>query len=286
MKRLTLATLLFAPFTLFAHGDHDHDSDVDLTAVISQAPSLGAVEIEQIGDYLVISTKDQPTHETGQFPNRKNPNAISAQSFAFKVPLHPERAERPIAYDGYLFGVALNGVPFDPGTGETWNGDRRWREEAIVASDPGKLGVDQNNAHVQPSGMYHYHGIPWGLINELRAKNPQAGKSEPLLIGWAADGYPIYYQEGIRSSWRLKEGQRDGGPGGRPNGAYTRDYEYEADSGDLDWLNGRYGSTLEYPEGIYQYYVTEEFPFVPRYFLGSPNEGFRKHHRGMAGRPR
>ncbi len=243
---------------------------------------MGEVSITQTGDYLIIASKDQPTHDVGQFPNRKNPNRMSAQNLNFKVPLKPKRAARARPYDGYLFGVAVNGVPFDPNTGEAWRNDRSWREEAILKSEPDRLGVDQNNAHVQPSGMYHYHGIPWGLVKELQKKDPAAGKDYPLLVGWAADGYPIYYLEGMKSSWRLKEGQREGGPGGKPDGAYTRDYEYIAKSGDLDWLNGKFGPTAEYPDGIYQYYLTEEFPFAPRYFLGEPDDSFGKFNQGMS----
>jgi hypothetical protein len=35
---------------------------------------------------------------------------------------------------GMLFGVALNGVGFDPGTAEFWNNDRRggWNHAALV----------------------------------------------------------------------------------------------------------------------------------------------------------
>ena len=50
------------------------------------------------------------------------------------------------------FGVALNGVPFDPGTAEYWENDRSsdWRYDAL--SGKINLGLDQNNAHVQPNG--------------------------------------------------------------------------------------------------------------------------------------
>ncbi|WP_309385232.1 YHYH protein [Cerasicoccus frondis] len=283
MKTLTLTVALLTPVALlFAHGDHSHGPDVDLDSAISDAPSLGDVSIEQEGDYLIIQSKDLPGHETGQFPNRNNPNRMSAQSFSFQVPLAPKRAARPQPYDGYLFGVALNGVPFDPNTGEFWQNNRQWRKEAIIEGDADHLGVDSSNAHVQPSGMYHYHGIPWGLVKELQERDPKAGVEHPMLIGWAADGYPIYYLEGMKSSWRLKEGQREGGPGGTIDGTYTRDYEYVAESGDLDWLNGRYGPTAEYPEGTYQYHLTEAFPFVPRYFLGEPHQSFGKSQQNMS----
>lgn len=282
-KTLLLCWLAAAPL-LPAHPEHSGQHAAE--SVAEQAPSLGSVTMEIVNtDYLVITSKDLPGHETGNFPSRGNPHTISAQSLAFRVPLNPRRAEKPMSYDGYEFGVAINGVPFDPGTGEFWRGNRQWRQEAILHNGKTQLGIDQSNAHVQPTGKYHYHGIPWGLINELRKEKPKAGVDEPVLLGWAADGFPIYYQEGVRSSWQLKKGEREGeptGPGGSYNGQYTVDYEYVADSGDLDWLNGRYGATDEYPEGIYQYYVTEAFPFAPRYFYGVPDESFSKRQHGQA----
>ncbi|GHB94757.1 YHYH protein [Cerasicoccus arenae] len=277
-----IALYCFSAVVSLAHSDHEHAAGT--TDIMAHASDLGAVSMSTVGNYRVIESKDLPQHETGKFPNRGNPNAITEQRLYFRVPLTPTRAERPIDYDGYVFGVAVNGVPFDPGTAGTWQNNREWREEAIVEGKPMRLGVDQNNAHVQPNGMYHYHGIPWGLINDLRKNNPKAGVDEPLLIGWAADGYPIYFQEGVQSSWRLKTSKREtqpNGPGGERDGLYTRDYEYVDDSGDLDWLNGRYGITDEYPDGTYQYYVTEGFPFVARYFLGQPNESFAKPRQGQ-----
>lgn len=279
------ALLLLLPLFACGHGEHDNAHTDDIAAL---APTLGDVTIKVEGDYRVIESRALPSHETGDFPNRGNPHTISAQSFRFTVPLTPHRLKKPIRYDGYEFGVAINGVPLDPGTGEFWRGQPNWREEAILADGEKKLGVDQSNAHVQPSGKYHYHGVPWGLINELRKDNPKAGVDSPLLIGWAADGYPIYFLEGVRSSWLLKKGERPSspeGPGGEYDGQYTTDYGFNLESGYLDWLNGHYGKTAEYPEGIYQYYVTEDFPYVPRYFLGEPDDSFRKQHAHGGGRP-
>ncbi|MEO0795977.1 MAG: YHYH protein [Verrucomicrobiota bacterium] len=202
--------------------------------------------------------------------------------------LNPQIANQPTAADAYLFGIAVNGVPFEPGTAETWEGNHDWREEAKTADGKKRLGLDENNAHVQPTGLYHYHGIPWGLIAELRKDNPRAGIDEPLLVGWAADGFAIYYLEGLRSSWRLKTGKRPGsprGPGGSYDGLYTADYEYLAKSGDLDYYNGRFDATAENPEGEYRYYLTDDFPFLSRYFVGFPDESFSKHRGGSGGHP-
>ena len=113
-----------------------------------------------------------------------------------------------------------------------------------------------------------------------------------LLIGYAADGFPIYGPYGyadpdnpkkgfklMRSSYRLRKGTRSSGPGGVYDGTFVQDYEFVAGSGDLDMCNGRYGPTPEHPEGIYHYFITEEFPFVPRYLRGIPDPSFLRRGR-------
>jgi hypothetical protein len=252
------------------------------------------VEITVRGDYRHIVSNGIPDHAYGRFPNRGNPHYIRAQNYEFRVPLKPVAANRATQSRGALFGVALNGVVFDPGTAEFWNGDRRWNYEAL--SGKINLGMDANNAHVQPDGSYHYHGLPTGLIkNRTREKTM-------TLIGYAADGFPIYATFGhavaddaksdlkrMRSSYRLKKGTRPGGqegPGGAYDGTFTADYEYVAGSGDLDEYNGRFGVTSEYPQGIYHYFVTEEFPNIPRFFKGTPdNSFFRRGPGGPRGGP-
>jgi hypothetical protein len=187
------------------------------------------------------------------------------------------------------FGVAINGVPFDPGAAEWWNNDpgSGWQYEAL--SGKINLGMDQNHAHVQPNGAYHYHGLPTGLINQL------GDEKRMILIGYAADGFPIYEQYGyrladirtdiikLRSSYRLKAGQRPGGPGGKYDGTFVQDYEYVAGAGDLDQCNGRTGVTPEYLRGTYYYVITSEFPFIPRCYRGMPDESFRRRGPGPGG---
>ena len=53
-----------------------------------------------------------------------------------------------------------------------------------------------------------------------------------------------------------------------PMGAFTQDYEYVDGLGDLDQCNGRYGVTPEFPDGIYYYVVTDNFPFFTRCLKG------------------
>ena len=250
------------------------------------------VDIVVRGDYRYITANGIPNHRHGDFPNRGNPNTIRAQSYTFRVPAHPQLARDVTPLGMNPFGVAINGVPFDPGAAEWWNRDPNsgWQYEAL--SGKINLGMDQNNAHVQPNGAYHYHGLPTGLIDQL-------GDGKRMnLIGYAADGFPIYEQYGyrlakdirsdiikLRSSYRLKAGTRPNGPGGKFDGAFVQDYEYVASSGDLDQCNGRTGATPEYISGTYYYVVTSEFPFIPRCFRGTPDDSFRRRGPGPRGRP-
>jgi hypothetical protein len=246
------------------------------------------VSIKTEGDLRIIESNGLPDHATGDFPNAHNPNSISAQHYRFQMPLKPRKAGKSTPCAFQLWGVALNGVPFDPGTAEFWRNDPSlgWRYEAIGGSMD--LGLDAANAHVQPSGAYHYHGIPAPLVE---------GKQGMVLLGYAADGFPIYNElcppdpqdlksglKKMQPSWALKSGARpDGGPEGNYDGRFTADFEYVAGTGDLDENNGREGVTPEYPEGTYYYVLTSRFPYVPRSWAGTPDDSFKR--RGPGGGP-
>ena len=246
------------------------------------------VKITSRGNYRYITSNGIPDHKTGRFPNRNNPNSISEQNHSYRVPLKPKKARVMTRVSLSVFGVAVNGVPFDPGAAEFWQNNRTsgWQYEAL--SGKINLGMDSSNAHVQPGGKYHYHGFPMGLVKKL------GGENRMPLIGYAADGFPIYtpwaYDDPrdaksklrvMRPSFKVKKGTRSGGPGEKYDGTFVQDYEYVKGSGDLDQCNGRFGVTPEYPDGTYHYFITQEFPFISRNFRGTPDSSFMK--RGPGG---
>lgn len=247
------------------------------------------VTITVSGGQRLVAANGLPNHTTGQFPGPRNPNRISAQSYSFHVPTSPKAAAQPVSSRGAWFGVALNGVPFEPGTAEFWHNQPEWVYEAKAGFID--LGLDQNNAHVQPTGAYHYHGLPTGLMNGLGGDG-----NKMLLVGWAADGFPMYTSfahsvaanassplKKMRSSWQIKKGQRPDGPGGNYDGRFTSDYEYVQGAGDLDECNGRYGVTPEFPNGTYYYCITDEFPQLGRQWHGTPDSSFYKRGPGPGG---
>ena len=151
--------------------------------------------------------------------------------------------------------------------------DTPWRFDPMHAGND--FGTDSHNAHTQPDGSYHYHGSPMALFD-------QDGSIASPVIGFAADGFPIYgpyvNDDGnirkVKSSFQLKSGERqtiDGeNPGGNYDGTFVDDYEYVSNSGDLDECNGMERN------GQYAYYVTDTYPWVLACFKGTPDNSFRK----------
>ncbi len=216
-----------------------------------------------------------PDHATGVFPNSGNPNAIKAVNFQFKTNLNPAVTSQS-AID-HVSGYVNNGVKMDPSTAESYQNAGVWKIEALNQTYFA-FGVDSSNAHVQPDGAYHYHGMPEGYITKLNKGTGMA------LIGFAMDGFPVYARYGysdamnassatrkINASYRLKTTPSAGRPSTTavPMGTFTQDYEYVAGLGDLDECNGRTGVTPEFPGGIYHYYVTEGYPYIQRCVKGS-----------------
>lgn len=258
-----------------------------LMSATEKAPSVPEVQIDHEHGHRHVHSNAIPQHPVGRFPNRGNPNSISEQRYDLNLPLDPQIADRItplIPQRGrplHVFGIAVNGVAFEPGAGEFWQGHPRsgWTYEPLGGAVP--LGLDENHAHVQPTGKYHYHGLPTGLLERLG----NAADKHSALVGWAADGFPIYAQYGyadpedpgstiieLKTSYRLKRGERPGGrePSGPHDGAFVQDYEYEPGLGDLDECNGRQCVTPEFPEGTYAYFLTTDWPVIPRAFRGEP----------------
>jgi hypothetical protein len=86
------------------------------------AHAVNKVSIKEDGNYRYIKSNGIPNHITGKFPNSGNPNSISEQNHNFRVTLTPKNTGR--ATPVQLPGVAVNGIPLEPGTAEFWKRDR------------------------------------------------------------------------------------------------------------------------------------------------------------------
>ena len=230
------------------------------------------VTITVEGDQRCIASDGVPDHETGPW---REGATVEEQDHSFCMDATPELTDT-ISHRVRISGITVTGIPLRPGTAEYYDptserGYSRdpssgWNVEGI-----GGLIMDEQNAHVDGDGMYHYHGIPSAVTGSL----------DGTLFGYAADGFEIHYLGAeAQSSWQLKGGERETGPGGVHDGTYVQDYEFVAGSGDLDECNG---GLLN---GQYVYFATDTYPFFPRCFKGTVSSDFLGGGGGRPPRPR
>jgi hypothetical protein len=256
-------------------------------AALSGAAILGACGHREVisGKYRYLATTGLPDHPTGAFPNPGCPNAVGERDRTLRMPLNPVANVDLTAIQAWEFGVAVNGVSLDP-AGPWWKGDPSlgWHFEVMSAVAGPYLGLDDNFAHVQPGGRYHYHALPQVLL-ERGEEDHKAGRMH--LLGWAADGFPIYSRYGhsvaddlqsplveLKPSYRLMQGARSDGPPGHHDGTFVQDFEFVGGLGDLDPANARFGATPEFPGGTVYYVFSQAFPFIPRFWHGTPDPSF------------
>ncbi|MBS4098737.1 MAG: YHYH protein [Sulfuricella sp.] len=246
------------------------------------------------------------------------------------------------------FGVALDGIPFDPLTGVCAESSTKivavsaslkcaFRVEgrlqltqstATVPSSSSyttqRLGFDPHNGHNQSTGAYHYHGIPCGIAfggaplvscNPMSTSNPWSSlPAKATIVGYARDGYPIVVQAGVYSSYSaVTAASSSNRPAiGTSPGTTTTYFPYGAFSMDMSALLSGTSTTFSMPsnktmgdfvyngpsgygtgtaanklglcneapntdsaittvagaKAAYAYYLTPNFPMVPRCLIG------------------
>tara|TARA_B100001250_G_scaffold389390_1_gene388450 strand:- start:239 stop:1819 length:1581 start_codon:yes stop_codon:yes gene_type:complete len=202
------------------------------------------------------------------------------------------RTETPLG----AVGMVANGVViFNPSAGLGGNPPAGFNWNAHYEYSPVDFGDDSCGGHPEQTGQYHYHDTHfiecWNNNSIMSTYNDYYGLSQyngdslrhpdghSKVLGYSFDGFPVYgpysYVEpfgvssGIktmRSSYQLKATETAGRPAygnslANPSaGSFIQDWEYNEGLGDLDYHNGRFCFTPEYPAGTYAYFlsVTEQ----------------------------
>ena len=280
--------LLFLFFLLLSFYGHSQCNEVE----VFSNDSTNAVCFIDNGKVRTIHTNDLPNHSYGSWPSN---NPVDPQDLTFHMCAFPQKANQLTSiYDAgnfmggcsqYVeFGIGANGIRMAPYGArwfvnpETQEENRDWNVEALEM-----FSMDFNNSHSNGGGEYHYHGIPFSyFIDSLNID----GTEHSPVVGYAADGYPIYYKfsytdsndpnsgvSAFSSGHSLKTGNRTGdgitAPDGPYDGFYIEDYEFENPDWPLDECNGRFGVTPEFPNGTYYYLLTDNWPYIPRCFYGN-----------------
>ena len=250
------------------------------------------VDVTDDGGWCTLSSDGIPNHDFNDQSASFAHDAVEVER-TFTIPLMPSVAasSTPLAQDIYN-AVMLNGVVLDILSAGCYNPNHMMADAdgntpiGCTTNDDWLIdplgtesgfGTDMHTAHTQPDGTYHYHGNPEAMFDD----NPDSEGSP--VIGFAADGFPIYgtyfkdpQTNQVRkavSGYTLKPGSRgtnsNTNPGGNYDGTYIDDYEF-TDAGDLDQCNGM---TVD---AQYGYYVVESYPWVIKCFSGMPDSSFQK----------
>jgi hypothetical protein len=247
----------------------------------------GSLNIKTENGKCIFTTNAIPNHSFNNSTIPAFATDVSTQNDTFSITQSPTFAAGTttisLTTDNAIF---LNGVKldllaaacFNVGDGKIGCNDINQPFRFDPMSALNNFGTDEHNAHTQPDGTYHYHGDPNSMFSDSTVVSP--------VIGFAADGFPIYGSffndngtaRKVISSYGLKSGSRSAityngtvyDPGGNYNGKFVDDYQYNSGTGDLDECNGM---TVN---GSYGYYVTDSYPWVLKCFKGEPDSSFDK----------
>ncbi|MGL4610806.1 MAG: YHYH protein [Trueperaceae bacterium] len=153
------------------------------------------------------------------------------------IPLQPVLADSPTQLDTVAqVGLALSSIPIFA--------------DAPSVLDTGNLpALDTCGGHIDPGGWYHWHATATDIDSSFAHEGVEAHchleQSASELFSYAFDGYPIY-------------------------GSSELDGHVPTD---LDECNGHIGATPDYPEGVYHYHASLEFPNLPTCLVGTSAEG-------------
>jgi len=262
----------------------------DITELKNDTSLSGSLIISDETSTCSFATNSIPNHDVNSTDFVDNVAVNTKTYYVTKTPTDASSVtDISMRTDNAVF---LNGVKLDLlsagcyGIGDGKIGcndiDQPFRFDPMYSGND--FGADKHNAHTQPnSGEYHYHGSPNAMFNTSEA-------IQSPVIGFAADGYPIfgsYFNDNgtIRkavSGYVLKTGTRasilfKGTTYNTSetylenyNGRFVDDWEHNTSKGDLDECNGM---TVD---GKYGYYVTDTYPWVVNCFKGTVNSSFEK----------
>lgn len=205
-------------------------ADNDMTVLIDKFYNNNAMTISYDDENIYINTNDIPDHKSMYFETSHN------QYEDYDEPNNPDFKhvnnfikEQNFDYTIPRFPVEQTGTKQTsaqyPKIGIAVNGVVLNSGNAAIQSEVNTF--DQYEGHPDPiAEVYHHHTEPAYIVET---------KGEEALMGIMLDGFPIY---GI-----IEDG-------------------VELTANDLDEYHGHFGSTEDFPNGIYHYHFTSEVPWL------------------------
>lgn len=184
----------------------------------------GAQEIYSSSNWVYVRSTGLASFTMGPWQTGF-PNLPENQKTMFRFPRTPTVPTTKTENGGGTIGLFVDGVAmFNSWDAFTWNGTTDaqnttgyWNRDAYVNEG---ATFDPAYAHQQNTGTYHYHADPIALRYQLgdhvdfnaTTKTWSESTNTPTkhspLLGWAADGYPIYGPYGYSTATNANSGIR------------------------------------------------------------------------------
>jgi len=189
----------------------------------------GVQEVYSSSNYVYIRSSGLGSHVMGPWYLNTNhtiafPNYPTNEHVLYKISRNPTNPATKTANGGGPIGYFVDGVAmfnsWDAYTyangSEAQNTTGYWNRDAYVNEG---ASFDPNNAH-QAGGQHHYHVNPPGLrylmgdhvdfnpVSKAYTESTNAPTKHSPILGWVADGYPIYGPYGYSVSNNAASGVR------------------------------------------------------------------------------
>jgi len=191
----------------------------------------GVQEVYSSSDWVYIRSTGLGAHVMGPWyldaaHTEDFPSYPVNQQALFRIPRHPMAGTNTVNGGGAI-GYFVDGVSmFNSWDAFYWNGTddtsggagngEAWNRDAYVNEG---VTFDPANAHQPGSGQYHYHANPPALryflgdhvnyaATDTYSESTNALAQHSPILGWVADGYPIYGPYGYATATNAASGLR------------------------------------------------------------------------------
>lgn len=187
----------------------------------------GVQEVESSASSVYVRSTGLASYTMGPWQNGAFPNLPTNQKLLYRLPRTNAVPATKSLTEGGQTGIFVDGVEmFNSWDAFSWNGSAEvsagmsnyfWNRDAYVNEGPT---FDPGNAHQQQGGTYHYHANPPGLryflgdhvnydaSSKTFSESTNAPTKHSPILGWVADGFPIYGPYGYSISNDASSGVR------------------------------------------------------------------------------
>lgn len=205
----------------------------DTGAGLSQSLPVyaGVQEVDFSSSWIYVRSADMAPYTMGPWYNETTHQSLILnwpvnQRQLFRIPRSPTVPATKTATGAGGVGIFVDGVAMDNSTdNHVWTGSGEsgggatgyWNRDAYVNEG---AGFDPANAHANPMGQYHYHASPIALRHLLgdhvdfdKTTGNYSESTQPVtrhspILGWVADGYPVYGPYGYSQATNPVSGLR------------------------------------------------------------------------------